>query len=370
MADRPLRICCVVSTLAGGGAERVMSLLANQWAAQGQNVAIVTLSRVGGDEYSLDHRVLRVGLGVEAESNSLMQAVLYNALKIRGLRRAVAGLDPDVVISFVDRVNVLTIFACIGLPVTVIVSERTYPASYNVGKAWSVLRRVFYRLADALVVQSSAARKWAQTVMPMARIHVIPNPVGGEFLSTAVVRPSARESFVLGVGRLSPEKGFDVLIRAFHVVAERHAQWSLFIIGEGPEDAALRRLASELLRPGAAAFPGAVRDPERYYRVAGLFVLPSRFEGFPNALLEAMAAGCAVIATDSPGGTSEIVRQGVDGVLVPPENVAALAGAMDRLMTDEGERRRLGAQAAEVSGRFALAKVAKMWDCLIADLRR
>src|SRR5207302_10020315 len=129
----------------------------------------------------------------------------------------------------VDRFNVLTILACIGLRVPVIVSERTYPASNNVGTRWSLLRRLCYRLADALVVQSEATRKWAQTVVPAARTYVIPNPVGRDFLSSAVDRPSAREPIVLGMGRLSPEKGFDLLIKAFHVVAERHPTWSLTI---------------------------------------------------------------------------------------------------------------------------------------------
>lgn len=142
------------------------------------------------------------------------------------------------------------------------------------------------------------------------------------------------------------------------------------IIGEGPKEAELKELAVKLLPPRAVLFPGTVRDPERYYRVAGLFVLPSQFEGFPNALLEAMACGCAVIATDSPGGTSEIVRHGVDGLLTPPGDVRTLAREMDRLMTDAGERSRLGARAIDVSSRFGVDRITTLWEGVISEVCR
>src|SRR5439155_26605904 len=104
--------------------------------------------------------------------------------------------------------------------------------------------------------------------------------------------------------------------------------------------------------------------------IAGLFVLPSRVEGFPNALLEAMACGCAVIATNSPGGTSEIVRHGLDGLLVPRGDIGALAREMERLMMDVGERNRLGGRAAEVSSRFGAERIIALWEDVISEVRR
>src|SRR5439155_17114363 len=156
---------------------------------------------------------------------------------------------------------------------------------------------------------------------------------------------------------------------AFHSVSERHSEWSLHIVGQGPQEAELRTLAAELLHPGAVLFHGTVKDPERYYRTAGLFVLPSRFEGFPNALLEAMASGCPVIATNCPGGTSEIVRHSIDGSLIPAGDVRALSEAMDRLMSDASERRRLGTRAVEVAARFGTDRIMGLWEEVITQAR-
>ena len=366
--SRPRRkICCVASSLAAGGAERVQSLLANQWVRECHEVTFVTLAGTVADAYQLDPRVNRIALDCETESRSVAQAVLHNLKKIRGLRRAIASCAPDVVISFVDKVNVLALISCMGIGVPVIISERTHPLHFDIGRIWSLLRRLTYPRTDALVIQSEATRDWAEVVVPKARIRIIPNPVGRQFSTNAGNAFPPRRSLVLGVGRLSQEKGFDVLIQAFSSVAERHPDWSLTIIGEGARDAEWKALARELLPPQAIHFAGTVKDPERYYRVAGLFVLPSRFEGFPNALLEAMACGCAVIATDSPGGTSVIVRNGVDGVLIPPGDVEALAREMDRLMADGVERTRLGERAVEVSSRFGIDAIAALWEGVITD---
>ena len=368
--DDSVKICCVVSSLGTGGAERVISLLANQWAARGRSVTLVTLASTDKDVYDLHPRVARIGLNVERESRSPARAIINNVRKVQALRRAVVSIGPDVVVTFVDKVNVITLLSCMALGVPVVISERVHPTHHDIGTAWSLLRRVAYPRADALVVQAEAMRPWAESVMPARRTHVIPNPVSDRFSSDQGRVTTPRNPTVLGVGRLVLQKGFDLLIKAFHAVTERHPEWSLVIVGQGPKEAELRDLAARLLPHGSVVFAGAVKDLERYYRAAGLFVLSSRFEGFPNALLEAMASGCAVIASDAPGGTSEIVQDGLDGILVPPENVGALAREMDRLMSDADERVRLGARAVEVSNRFAVDRVLARWEDLISEVRR
>lgn len=365
-----MKICFVIASLGAGGAERFVSLLANRWAARGEDVTIVTIAAAVGDHYELDPRVERLALDLETESHSLAQAVTSNLAKIRSLRRAVVSIVPDVVISFVDRANVLALFSCVGLGVAVVVSEQVHPVYHDIGRIWSLLRRLAYSIADALVIQSEAVRPWAETVVPVRRTYVIPSAVGEQFSINVGGVESPRKPIVLAVGRLVPQKGFDLLIRAFHEVVHRHPKWSLVIVGGGPKEAELKDLSTKLLPPGSVLFTGAVKDPERYYRTAGLFVLPSRFEGFPNSLLEAMAAGCAVIATDAPGGMSEIVRHGVDGFLIPPEDVGALANAMDRLMTDRDERSRLGARAVEVSVRYGMDRIVALWAHVVSEVQR
>ena len=365
---RSRHICCVISSLGIGGAERVMSLLANQWVAAGDRVTLVTFSGAGSHAYDLDPRVKRVGLDLEVDSDTLISAIRNNARKVSGLRRALKHGSPEIVVSFIDRSNVLTLLATVGLTVPVIISERIYPPQHAIGALWSFLRRMTYRLADALVVQSEDVRSWAKKLASHGRIYVIPNPIGKQFAPPK--EDGKRKTIVLGVGRLDTQKGFDLLIEAFATVRERHDQWRLMLLGQGPRERELMDLAARLLPPEALEFVGSVKNPEDHYRSAGLFVLSSRYEGFPNALLEAMASGCAVIAADCPGGISQIITNGANGLLVPPNNVQALAEALDRLLTNRAERDRLGSQAEQVRTRFSMERIRTLWNTVLDDVSR
>jgi glycosyltransferase involved in cell wall biosynthesis len=145
--------------------------------------------------------------------------------------------------------------------------------------------------------------------------------------------------------------------------------WQLVILGEGPERASLQRQVEELGLQGSVLMPGVVRDPEQWLQHAELFVLSSRFEGFPNALLEAMQCGLPVAAFDCPSGPGEIVRHEQTGLLVPPGDTEALSAAISRLANDENLRRRLGsAAAADVATRFSLERISAMWEEMLEGL--
>jgi glycosyltransferase involved in cell wall biosynthesis len=166
---------------------------------------------------------------------------------------------------------------------------------------------------------------------------------------------------------LRREKGFDLLLEAFARIAKLHPSWSLTIWGEGPERKSLDALACKLAINDRVSLPGNTHEPLRQLAAADLFVLSSRVEGFPNALTEAMSMGLPVIATDV-GAVSEIVEDGVTGMLVPPEEVDSLATAMDRLMADEAQRCSLGGRAPEVLERFSLESVMEMWDDVVESV--
>ena len=346
-----------------------MALISAHWANRGHYVSVITLSSRADDFHRLDSRVRRVPLALMIESRSLVEGVYRNLRRITILRHCMRSIAPDVVISFNAELNVITLLASLGLRVPVIVSERIHPPAHDIGLVWRLLRRATYRLADAVVVQSEATRAWARSLVPDQRIHVIPNAVSDVFSAPEETVTHGRKPVVLAVGRLVGQKGFDVLIRAFGAVAQRHPMWYLTIVGQGPDEAALKRLARDVLPPNTVSFLGNVDDLTPHYRAAGLFVLSSRFEGFPNALLEAMASGCAVVATNCPAGPSEIVRAGFDGVLVPPDDVDALAGVMDHLLGDTAARERLGAHAREVATRFGVHRVGALWDEVVARVQ-
>jgi glycosyltransferase involved in cell wall biosynthesis len=172
------------------------------------------------------------------------------------------------------------------------------------------------------------------------------------------------------MGRLAHQKGFDVLLRAFAACAARHRAWSLVILGEGDQRRMLEAQRAELGLSDRVKFPGWVPEPIRLLRQADLFVMSSRYEGLPLALLEAMACGLPAISTDCPTGPSEVIRHGENGWLVPVEDVDALAAALDRLMGDGEMRRRLALRATDVTKQFGAQRIMTLWMDLIERLTR
>ncbi len=357
-----MRITLVISSLNGGGAERVMSILANYWAEAGQDVILITHA-AGQDAYAVSERVRRVRLALQWNSAHLRDALRHNVNRIRTLRHVIRESRPDIVISFLDITNVLTLISCFGSRFPVIISERTDPRQHRIGRLWILLRRWLYPRADAVVVQTPSVHQWALTFLPSKTVHTIPNPVLlPSFKRNSETVDGGEKRTVVAVGRLIIEKGHDLLIRAAALVLEKHPAWNLMIIGDGLERSSLEKLAADLGISHRICFQGYVKDPSSLLCQADLFVLASRYEGFPNALLEAMACGLPVISTDCPSGPREIIRDGVDGILVPAEDENALARAMDRLMADSVEREQLAARASEVIERFGVVKIMTMWE--------
>ena len=364
-----MRITLVIATLGAGGAERVMTQMANYWAGHGHGVTLVTLDEAERDFYVVHPAVARVGLGLARPSFGLRQALINNLDRIKALREAIRRSDPHVVISFVDKTNVLTLMATVGLSIPVVVSERIDPRHHGIERLGAFLRWVFYRRATALVIQTDGLRRWAHGLIDPRAVYVIPNPLAQEIEGDGrPVKSGGTENVVVSMGRLVAQKGFDDLLKAFARCTRSRPDWSLVIIGEGPERDRLGALAAELGVQSRIRLVGRLADPFAILRRAELFVLASRYEGFPNALVEAMACGLPVVSTDCPSGPRDIIRQGVDGVLVPPDDVAALAEAMGRLMDDPLERRRLGARAVEVVERFNVQTIMQSWSDLLSRI--
>jgi GalNAc-alpha-(1->4)-GalNAc-alpha-(1->3)-diNAcBac-PP-undecaprenol alpha-1,4-N-acetyl-D-galactosaminyltransferase len=367
-----MRITLVIPSLERGGAERVMSILANSWAEQGRDVTLLTLNRGGVPAYPLDPSVKLRNLGLPGEAAShFVSAVWRQVGRIRAIRRAIRESPPDLIISFLERTNILTLAATRWLDVPVIVSERADPALYDIGRMWQILRRLAYRFADALVCQTSSALDWFQKRIEV-RGWVIPNPVVLPSESAGLDHGWDKDGgglTIVAMGRLISQKGFDLLLDAFSQIAGRYADWALVILGDGPDRNQLLAQVDTLKLAERVHFAGAVSNPFAVLRAADLFVLSSRFEGFPNSLCEAMACGVAVVSFDCPSGPAEIIRHEVDGILVPPQNAPALAAALERLMKDPEERKRLGARGPEVLTRFSREKVLVLWEQLFQELR-
>lgn len=356
-----MRLVLVIAGLEAGGAERVLSTLANGWVAAGHEVHLITWAAAGADFYSLDRRVRRLGLDLLRPSPHPLVGLWRMATRVRRLRVRLRALQPTLVLSFTTSVNLETLLACAGLGVPVVVSERTEPGRQVLDRVRRGLRRRLYPRADAVVVQTPAIAGWFRDRLPGVRLRVIPNPVMplDSPLAAAAGRPQ-----VMALGRLVPLKGFDLLLRAFAGSRAAELGWHLCIVGEGPERARLEALAGELGIRHRVSLPGLLADPGRELARSPIFVLSSRYEGFPNALLEAMMQGCAVVSFACPSGPAAIVRDGENGRLVAPEDVTALSAVLDGLLTSPIERVRLGAAARASLAVYSPARVLAQWQTL------
>jgi glycosyltransferase involved in cell wall biosynthesis len=361
-----LRLTFVIESLGGGGAQRVLSLLVAELCDLGQQVSVVTYADNGPDIVVMDPRAERLSGRLGGSSRHALGALLGNARRIAGLRSMVRRSRPDVVIAFVGTTNILTILACIGLAVPVVISERNDPARQSLGRVWDMLRRTLYRRAAFVTANSPGAVAAMQNYVPEAKLRHIPNPLSPRLDPWT---PDTENPFVLAVGRLNRQKGFDVLLDAFAVFAPQHEGWRLMILGEGLERDSLARQAESLGLADRVRLEGFV-DPAPYYKGCGMFVLPSRFEGMSNALLEAMGHGCPTIATAAQNVASNDAGADTRTRAVPPEDPQALADAMSALAENEGLARRLGSQARREVEALEPRRVALAWLAVCERLAR
>jgi glycosyltransferase involved in cell wall biosynthesis len=222
-----------------------------------------------------------------------------------------------------------------------------------------MLRRICYSWAAQVVAQTHEAAQWIERQCH-AQVAVIPNP-----LRELPDVTCDRETSVIAVGRLTKEKGVDLLLQAFAQVSAQFPEWRLYVLGDGPERPVLESLRERLGLADKAEFLGQIREVETWLARSGLMVHASRREGFPNTVLEAMGMGVAVICADCPSGPAELIRDGVNGRLVPVGDVAQLARVMAELMARPALRAQLGREAVRVRQRYELDAIMMKWEeCL------
>jgi glycosyltransferase involved in cell wall biosynthesis len=361
-----MRIAFVIPNLGAGGAERVASLLSNDWAGRGHEITLLTFEEEGAEPFfPLDERVSVRRLAASEISHGTAERLSSNFSRIARLRAALRQVRPDVAVAFMTEANVLAIAASRGLGIPVVISERNQPDRPGLGRVHKFARKLTYPFASAIVVQTEGIAEWVESRFSVP-VSVIPNPVPRAPSPTP--RPQASSPVLVSVGRLTAQKGFDLLIRAFAVLAKKHGAWRLVIYGEGPERQALMRIADELELGQRVAFPGIIKDIAGALSEADLFVLASRYEGYPNALVEALAAGLPIVATACPGATEEILADGLNGMLVPQDNVPALANALDTMMSSRDLRATYAARAAGAVTMLDTRVIGQRWLDLFAAL--
>jgi glycosyltransferase involved in cell wall biosynthesis len=360
-------VVIVISSLGGGGAERVVAELSRYLTGRGR-VTVFTLNGDDADIYPLDSLVHRERIDIRRQSSSIVQSVKNTLRQLWDIRRKILSLRPTVVLSFIDQTNIRTTLSMIGTGIPVLVAERNHPEFHELPEGWRKLRKVSYRFAAATIVQTKDAARWFNANVKTKRLIEIPNAVREIGPTIALRKP---EKLVLGVGRLAHEKGFDILVEAFAKSEEMQRDgWRLAILGEGPERDNLKKLASDLGVLRSLSMPGHVSNVIEWMHRAGIFVLSSRTEGFPNTLLEAMQMGVPCISTNCPAGPSTLIEDGLNGLLIPIDDVHAMASCMHRLSGDEAFRIEIGANAERVNLKYSPTHVYGMWADAIDSIVR
>lgn len=369
-----MKLLIFISSLSGGGAERVTANLANHWAAKGWEVTIVTLASQCGDFYELSPAVKRIALKLEGDSSNVLIGLVQNLRRVFAVRRVLRQIQPNIALGMMTGANVLLACAAWGLlQIRTVGSERIHPPQCPLGAMWAWLRSYGYGRLDAVVAQTNETGEWLRVNTRAKRVVVIPNPVNwplGSQLPHLDVKDVCRtgRNLLLAVGRLSSQKQFGLLVGCFQSLASRHVDWDLVILGEGTLRPALQAQVREAGLENRIFLPGNVGNVGDWYERADIYVMSSRFEGFPNTLAEAMSYGVAAVSFDCDTGPRGIIRHNADGLLVPPSDSAGLKTALARLMDDESLRKRFAERALGVRERFSMERVAGLWEGLFKEI--
>lgn len=365
-----MKICFLVSSLHAGGAERVATTLCNAWAARGDTVTLIsTFSGTGECFYPLHADVEHVALASAARTSG--KSALSYLKRFMVLRRLLAQCEPDVVISFLPHVNVAAILANALTRRPLVICERNDPSSRSPREFWEIASRLTFRFADVMTVQTEAVARHIHEYYPGLRaVRVLPNPLPEEIVHRQKARVKGARKVLLSMGRLDPQKQVDWTIDAYAALAPKFEDWDLHIYGSGALRDQLQAQVARHHLTHRVHFKGQTGEPWDVMEAADAFVMTSRHEGFPNALLEAMGLGLPCVVTDCPSGPRDITRDGTDGLLVPPGDRNALVEALGTVMQDGDFREALGQRArASVLERYRLSRVLDAWDELFNDMQ-
>ncbi len=337
-----MKIFLVIPTLKQGGAERIMHELANNFNLLGHEVHLCLLTN-RKVFYVPDRGVHIHRLGFENKNH--LQKKISELKTFYKLRQLMVDIGPDVVLSFMDKYNVLTILASRFLNLKVFVSDRSNPKK-TISPILQFLKRLTYKHATGIVAQTSLAKEIIFELTNNPNIKVISNPLKHlEFYPEI-----KRERLIINVGRLVPEKGQKYLIEAFSKLS--NTDWKLVILGDGTLKGALKNQIKMLGLEDRVIMPGSVRNVDEWLARSSIFAFPSVSEGFPNALVEAMGAGLPCVSFDCDAGPKDIIVNNENGFLIETRNIAAFTEHLNTLCSDVTLRTKVGAQALKISERL------------------
>lgn len=351
-----------------GGVERMIVTIMNEMAARGHSVSLFSWDRAGARAfYPMDTGIRwhRLDMG-DPQSRAHLGLV---AARAAAVRRLVKSERPDVIVCFQGGpFRAMQLFTA-GMGIPLVAAERTAPTLYeHAGSARGrFIEHQSFRFAKRITIQFERYRDLYPAHL-RGRIVVIPNPVAPAAIRAAPGEPGpGGRHRLLSVGRLSYQKNYPALLRAFAGLAPEFPDWDLRIVGEGEDRAALTALLAAMPGlSGRVSLPGATTDVAAEYAAAQLFCLPARWEGFPNALAEALAHGLPSVGFSGCAGVADLIADGVTGALAPGnDDATSLAGALAPLMAAHADRTRLGGAAAESVAQYRPVTIFDLWEATL-----
>lgn len=350
-----------IDSMQMGGANRVMANLTEYFSSLCYSVILVNDIRTpeGIGEYPISSKVKRLFIMDKTDNGN---RIGKNINRIKKLRKLLKEEKPDVAISFMGPPNGRLLIASIGLKTKVIVSVRNDPyREYGKGIRKRIANMLFH-LADGCVFQTKDAAAYFDKRI-RRKSQIILNPVREEFYS---IKRQTNPQNIISVGRLFPQKNHALLIQAFAQVADKYPKEKLIIYGEGELRSELQDLITELNLQDRVILPGQSTNIPQILSNTKVFVLSSDYEGMPNALMEAMAAGVPVIATDCPcGGSRTLIENSDQGILVACGNVEHFANALQNVLGDDELRKRMSTEGKMRAEKFCPNVIFKQWEMYV-----
>ena len=356
------KVLFIINDLRMGGAQRVLSIVMRELVRSGYTVSLVTNHSDATDFYITGDNVTRFSTGISTPSRNIAQAVNSNLKRIKTIRSVITEESPDAVFSFMTETNILTILASLFTGKRVIVSERSDPEKDKKSFIWQLLRKITYSKASIVTTNSKAALEYMKRFVRKEKLVYLPNPIDGCIELRTTHEDAESESILLVVARLHHAKGIDILIDAISLLKSRNRSYEVWIAGDGPEMESLMLQTKELDVEDSFRWLGRIDDLIPLYKSASLFILPSRREGMPNALLEAMSCGLPAIISNASPGPLEYVVNGESGLVFESGSRNALADAIDELMCNEDKRQRMGQKSTEIVKPYHITNILPQWE--------
>lgn len=360
------RIMLFIPRMGNGGAERVMATIANYFVNKNIEIVLVTLTDPESF-YELDKRIEIVSANYKIEKSSKLKRtfdITINGIKsLIFFKKQVDNWKPDYVISFLTHTNLISsIVKLFNNNFNLIVSERAEPNER--GTLTKLATKYLYGKANYIVCQSEKVKKFF-SYTDKEKLIVIENPLNIDSLPTSISKN--RQPKIVGVGRLFEQKNFELLINSFSDIESKFPNYTLDIYGEGPLRDSLQQQINNLNLQHKVFLKGIRKNVMKEIFEYELFVMSSNFEGFPNALIEAMASGLPVISTDFSTGVARDLIDTDNGIIVPVKDRKALSTAIEIILSDDESRITMSNNNWKLRNELAPDIIMSKWENIIKE---